>query len=31
MDLELYDQTTAGAQPEQLQLIQDLIALAGRH
>lgn len=30
MDLELYDQTTAGAQPEQLQLIQDLIALAGK-
>ena len=30
MDLELYDQTTTGAQPEQLQLIRDLIDLAGQ-
>lgn len=30
MDLELYDQTTTGATPEQLQLVRDLIALAGK-
>lgn len=30
MDLELYDQTTAGAQPEQIQLVRDLIDLAGK-
>jgi len=30
MDLELYDQTTAGAAAADLQLIRDLIALAGR-
>ncbi|RRK10031.1 rRNA maturation RNase YbeY [Lactiplantibacillus garii] len=30
MDLELYDQTVNGAQPEQLQLVRDLIDLAGQ-
>ncbi|WP_318766048.1 rRNA maturation RNase YbeY [Lactiplantibacillus carotarum] len=29
MDLELYDQTTAGATPEQIKLVKDLIELAG--
>lgn len=29
MDLELYDQTKDGAQPAQLKLVKDLIALAG--
>ncbi|CAJ1228098.1 rRNA maturation RNase YbeY [Lactiplantibacillus xiangfangensis] len=30
MDLELYDQTTQGATPEQLKLVRDLIDLAGQ-
>ncbi|MFB9769540.1 rRNA maturation RNase YbeY [Lactiplantibacillus modestisalitolerans] len=30
MDLELFDQTTEGASAEQLQLVRDLIALAGK-
>jgi len=30
MDLELYDQTVAGARTEDLQLVRELIALAGK-
>lgn len=30
MDLELYDQTATGADPADLKLVQELIALAGR-